>query len=452
MAKSDMKKGLAKIKRCVGRLTPEFLLLGYHFMLAVVAMVVYRRPSKELIVIGVTGTKGKTSTASFIHDALTAAGETVGLLSTAEVRIGREVHANKRHMTLPGRGYVQKQLRKMVDAGCQYAVIETPSEGIRQFRVLGVWYDSLVFTNLSPEHLVTHKTFDKYRQAKGRLFKQQARSPQKLLNGEPVKRYIILNADDGNVDYFQKIADVSLNEQLLVGFGAKAAVVITAEEGSDSNTFTLEGDRYTVPLPGVITIRNAVPAILLAKRYCNTSSEQLNQAFTTATLPGRLERIDAKQSFQVFCDYAHEPLSIESVCEALQHYVSPDGGRLIIVVGAVGAGRWRYNAVEIGEVAGRCAAVTVVTDVDPFFDDPEEIARAVVSGIRKNNAAEWYLELDRRKAIQKAFTLARKGDVVIVTGKGAEVTMEVKGESLPWDERAIIKEELYTVCQSASGA
>ena len=442
MTKSALQKQLAGVKRVIVRLTPEFLLLGYHFIFAVIAMVVYRQPSKDLVIIGVTGTKGKTSTASFIHTALSAAGEKVGLLSTAEVRIGEGVSVNKRHMTLPGRGYVQQQLRKMVDAGCRYAVIETPSEGLRQFRVFGVWYDSLVYTNLSPEHLVTHKTFERYRHAKGRLFRQQARSPQKTLGGTAVKRYVILNADDNNVEYFQKIAAMPLNEEVLVGFSTKAAINIHAEEGSADNAFLLEGDRYTVPLPGTITIRNAVPAILLAKRYCSTSPKQLNQAFATATLPGRLERIEVGQPFQVFCDYAHEPLSIESVCEALRQYVSADGGRLIMVVGAVGASRWRYNADAIGEVAGRCADISVITDTDPFFDDPEEIAAAVVAGMRKNNDAEWYVELDRRKAMQKAFTLARAGDVVIVTGKGAEVTMEVNGESVPWDERKIIREVL----------
>ncbi len=442
MRESDIKKVLARAKRFIARLLPEFLLLGYHYIFAIAALLWYQHPSKKIIVIGITGTKGKTSTASFIHATLSASGETVGLLSTAEVRIGSEVSINKKHMTLPGRGYVQKQLKKMVDAGCRYAIIETPSEGIRQFRVLGVWYDSLVFTNLSPEHLVTHKTFERYRHAKGLLFKQQSRSPQKKLNNVPVKRYIILNVDDGNVDYFQKLSAVSNNKHMLVGFSTKATVPITAEETSEANTFTLEGDRYAVPLPGMITVRNATPAILLAKRYGAVSPAHINQALASTTIPGRLEEIHAGQPFRVFCDYAHEPLSIESVCVALKQQASPNQGRIILVVGAVGASRWKYNAVEIGEVAGQYADITVITEVDPFFDDPEEIACAVVSGIQKHPEAEWYVEIDRRKAIRKALKIAQTGDIVIVAGKGAEVTMEVCGESVPWDERAIIREEL----------
>lgn len=445
MKEYNSKKVLIQTKRLITRLLPEFLLLGYHYLFASIALLWYRHPSKEIIVIGITGTKGKTSTASFMHATLSAGGEKVGLLSTAEVRIGREVATNKRHMTLPGRGYVQKQLRKMVDAGCRYAIIETPSEGIRQFRVLGVQYDSLVFTNLSPEHLVTHKTFDRYRHAKGRLFTQQARSPQKKINEKLIKRYIILNADDNNVDYFQKLATTPENEHILIGLSTKATTPITIEETPESNTFTLEGDRYTVPLPGLITVRNAVPAILLAKRYANTSPEHINQALATETIPGRLEEIPTEQSFKVFCDYAHEPLSIESVCTALKQQIHTEQGRLILVVGAVGASRWKHNAVEIGEAAGQCANVTIITEVDPFFDDPEEIAHAVVSGIRKHPKAEWYLEMDRRKAIQKALNMAQEGDIVIITGKGAEVTMEVRGESVPWDERAIIQEELQRI-------
>ena len=430
---------LKEVKHCIAKLLPEFVLLGYHYMFAVAALIWYQHPSRKIIVIGITGTKGKTSTASFMHATLSAEGEKVGLLSTAEVRIGREMSVNKRHMTLPGRGYVQKQLKKMVDAGCRYAIIETPSEGIRQFRILGVWYDSLVFTNLSPEHLVTHKTFERYRHTKGLLFKQQAQSPQKKLGDAPVTRYIILNADDENVDYFQKLSDTRNNKHILTGFSAKAAVPITAKEGDNVNTFTLEGDHYTVPLPGTITIQNAVPAILLAKRYSNISPKRINQALLKAVVPGRLEEIHAGQPFQVFCDYAHEPLSIRSVCDALENQGK---GRIILVVGAVGASRWKYNAVEIGEVAGQHADITIITEVDPFFDDPEEIANAVVSGIKKHPKAEWYVEIDRRKAIRKACKMAQTGDTVIITGKGAEVTMEVQGESIPWDERAIIREEL----------
>lgn len=442
--RNNLRFGLVRVKKHVRHLTPEWAVLLYHFFLAVVAWLLYLRPSRELVVIGVTGTKGKTSTALFIHAALTVAGEKVGLFSTVETRIGEKVYPNTEHMTMRGRGYVQKYLRRMVDAGCGYAVIETPSEGIRQFRVLGVHFDSLVFTNLSSEHLVTHGTFERYRDTKGKLFRNHARSPRKLLKGKPVKRFVCINGDDAHAGYFNDLSDSALTERLLFGTGADAAVRVRVEEGSEMNTFSLEGEHYAVPFPGLITVRNAVPAILLARRYTGVSPEKINRALASVTLPGRLERIEAGQLFSVFCDYAHEPLSIASVYEALKGYVKP-GGRVIMVVGAVGASRWKYNAREIGETAAAHADVTVVTDVDPFSDDPREILDAVVAGVKQHAGVEWYAELDRRKAIRRALSMTRESDVVIITGKGAEVTMEVQEGPVPWDERAIIREEIQRV-------
>ena len=143
----------------------------------------------------------------------------------------------------------------------------------------------------------------------------------------------------------------------------------------------------------------------------------------------------------MFCDYAHEPLSVRSVCKALRIHAGPSG-RVIVVVGAVGASRWRYNAEDIGEAAARCADITIITDVDPFFDDPHEIMDAVAAGAKKVSGSRWHIQPDRRAAIAEAIDMAEKDDVVIITGKGAEVTMEVRGQSMPWDERAIIREVL----------
>ncbi len=440
-----------KVKGGVVRYIPEFLMLTYHFIIAVVAFIVYRHPSRHIIVIGVTGTKGKTTTALFLHAVLSASGCKTGLLSTVETRIGNEVYPNTMHMTMPGRGFVQRQLRNMLDAGCVYAVIETPSEGIRQFRDLGVHYDSLVFTNLAAEHLVTHKTFERYRAVKGRLFRRHAQMYQKVIHGKPIPRFVLLNADDRYMEYFRNCASSSRSEQILFGFGPNASVraCIDEESGRDENVFFLEGDRYTVSLPGSITVRNVTPAILLAKRYCDTSSEVIQQALSSIVLPGRLECIDEGQPFKVFCDYAHEPLSIASVYNALSGYAGKNGA-VIMVVGAVGASRWKYNARQIGETTTAYADRTIITDVDPFFDDPKIIIDAVVAGAKKNEKARWEVEPDRRKAIYKSIAMARGGDVVIITGKGAELTMEVRGESLPWDERRIIREEIQKVMRERS--
>ena len=432
------------VKNTVTHYMPEWLLLTYHWLLAVIALAAYRHPSRHLVVIGITGTKGKTTTALFMHAVLSAAGEKVGLLSTVSVKIGDETRANVTHMTMPGRGFVQKQLRRMVDAGCTYAVVEAPSEGILQFRDLGVRYDSVVMTNLATEHLITHRTFERYRDTKCRLFRRHARGSPKKIDGEEVRRFVLLNADDAHMEYFLRRSVSPVSEQILFGLGSGATERAFIENGVKMNSFFLKNERYVVQFPGSMTVRNVLPAILLAKRYCNASAQTINGAFSSIILPGRMESIEEGQPFRVFCDYAHEPLSIASVYDALKDYAGP-GGKVIMVVGAVGGGRWKYNARQIGETATAYAQVTVITDVDPFFDDPRTIINAVAEGAGKNKKAKWYVEPDRRDAIYRAVSLARGGDVVIITGKGAEMTMEVRGESLPWDERGIIRETIRTV-------
>ena len=218
---------------------------------------------------------------------------------------------------------------------------------------------------------------------------------------------------------------------------ARASVTETAEGCS----FSLGGEQYIAPLPGEITVRNMLPAILLAKHYRNASAEVTQRALNSVVLPGRLERIDEGQPFNVFCDYAHEPLSMVGAYDALKGYAT-NGGRVIMVTGAVGASRWRYNAEEIGEVVGARADLTIITDIDPFFDNPLEIIEAVATGVKKHTGAKMHIESDRRKAIYDAISMAEDNDVVIITGKGAEFTMEVRGKSLPWDERKVIREEI----------
>ena len=427
------------IPQALRRLTPDWCVQIYHFFFAVLALVLYRHPSRVLRVIGVTGTKGKTSTALFLHAALTAAGEKTGLLSTVAVHIGEEVYPNTLHLTTPGRGYVQKKLREMVDAGCSFAVLEISSEGIRQFRDLGVWYDSVVFTNLSPEHLVTHKTFERYRAEKGKLFHRHATQRVKYIDGVAVPRFSVLSADSPHTPYFEEKSRSPHSEIVTVGISDTADLQATDLQSTTSpTTFRFMEHSYTLPFVGALTVQNALPALFLSKQYTSVADAALVGAFSSITLPGRMEPIDEGQDFRVFCDYAHEPLSIQSVSQAIR-----EEGRVLLLVGGVGGGRWRYNAEEIGERAACFADVVVVTDVDPFFDDPVEIMRAVVQGAKQHAATtEIYEELDRKDAIALILSKASRGDTVVITGKGAELTMEVQGVSVPWDERAIIREAL----------
>lgn len=426
---------MQKLKTLIKRFTPKFFLLFYHFAINLVAIIIYRHPSRKLIVIGVTGTKGKTSTSILLHTALKSFGIKAGLLSTAEIRIGDKNITNSMHMTLKGRGYAQRMLREMVDAGCEYAVVETPSEGIAQFRSFGIKYDAVVFTNLSPEHLVTHKTFERYMKTKGRLFKAHAMFKPKKLNGKRIKKLALINANDKEFEYFENLVNANDTKLLRFGFGDGASETFEILEEGNVTKFRADGKEYITRYPGRFYLRNLLPAVLILREYLNAKPETFLSEVLKESIPGRIEEIKEGQNFKVIVDYAHEPLSIRSILEIFK---TPNG-KVISVVGAVGASRWKYNAEEIGKAAKENSEIVIITDIDPFKDDPNEIIEAVFSGSLKVKGGEVYKILDRREGIKKAFSLAQAGDVVVITGKGAEVTMEVKSGSIPWDEREIIR-------------
>ena len=434
-----------KILQLIRKITPTFVLRIYHFIIAFVSIIKYGNASKSMIVIGVTGTKGKSTTSLYLYKALSSCGAKVGLLSTVEHRIGDKLITNKKHMTMQGRGFVHKMLRKMKDAGCKYVVIETPSEGIYQYRNLGVQYDSLIFTNLSPEHLVTHKTYERYRAVKASLFSDHALAKVKRINGKAVKRFVIVNSDDPESEYFLNKAISKNSIPILIGINKIATHPFKLKESKWGVRFSFDDYTFSLIQPGVISARNAAPAIFLAKEYCNAESVVIDKSLSKFSIPGRMQEVNEGQDFKVFCDYAHEPLSIKSVYKALEGYRYNKNNKVIMIVGGVGDGRWKYNALDIGRVSGKYADITIITDVDPFFDDPKEIANEVLKGVVENKAAKYHIELNRRLAIRYAFENAVKGDVVIVTGKGSETTTISNGETLNWSDVSVIKKELNKI-------
>src|SRR3989344_4635329 len=201
------------LKSKIKKLIPERFISFYHLALAASAAFYYGWPSKKMIVIGITGTKGKTSAANFIWSVLTAGGRKTGLIGTANIRIGEIEMLNKYHMTMPGRFILQKLLRQMTDVGCEFAIVETTSEGIKQWRHFGIFYDIAVFTNLTPEHLEAHgNSFERYREAKGRMFKALKNGERKIIGGKEIKKIIIVNYDDPHKEYFLNLlADKKIN-------------------------------------------------------------------------------------------------------------------------------------------------------------------------------------------------------------------------------------------------
>ena len=429
-------------KSFLRRIAPLWCVRLYHYGYAVHALWKYDNPSKEMIIIGITGTKGKTSTAIITHTILQACGINCGLLSTAEIRIGSNVQPNTKHMTMPGKGWVQEQLRKMADGGCELAIVETTSEGIHQYRHLGVQYDILIYTNLSPEHLHTHKTFDNYKATKGLLFKKFSSLSVKEVDDKPFKKSAYFNADDEHYEYFYNLTKGDIDRTL---FGVGSRAYIKAKEivtHGDVTTFKVGKETYTIPLVGVFNVKNTIPAILIAMRLKRVKANMINDGLKHLMLPGRMEKIDEGQPFAVYVDYAHEPLSIRNALQTARTKTK-QGGRVIAVTGAVGGGRYLHNAHEIGCVTQAFADDIIITDIDPFDDDPKQIALMVVEGVSVITENQtMFVELDRVKAIRMAMRMAKEADCVMVMGKGAEVTMITKDGVQPFDEREVVREAI----------
>ncbi len=423
-------------------LAPRSLIDLYHFVLAHVSAFYYRYPSEHLTVIGVTGTNGKTTTSYLLAKALEADGAKVGLSSTAVLKIGEKEWINRTKMTMPGRFFLQKMLRDMVKAGCKYAVIETSSQGLVQHRHLGIWYDVAVFTNLAPEHIEAHGGFENYKKAKGFLFSHVATRRAKVVQGESVPSFFVLNADSPHADYYANqgpgVKSLWYGRSVAKGYHAEHAT--TALDGSD---FMINGTSIHLRLPGLYNIENALAAVLTAKEL-GVSEEKAWQAVSeVAFVPGRFERVDLGQPWEVIVDYAPEPESLKQLYGLLQ---TAPSGRLIHVLGSCGGGRDVARRPVLGRMAGEAADIVVVTNEDPYDDDPREIMEMIAQGaeeVGKRRENDLFLVEDRAEAIRFAMKQAQAGDRVLMTGKGAERWIcEANGKKRPWNEREVAEQAI----------
>ncbi len=250
------------IKSKIRKLVPEKFISLYHFCLAAAAGFYYGFPSKKMIVIGVTGTKGKTSAANFIWSILDAAGYSTGLLGTANIRIGDIELSNKYHMTMPGRFILQGLLKKMASAGCKYCVVEKTSEGIKQWRHQGIYYDIAVFTNLSPEHLQAHGgSFENYKIAKGKMFAALTAGKHKIIDGKKIEKIIIANCDSPHAEYYLSFrADKKLTFGLSEGVDFRAREIKNTSNGL---SFLVGANSYSINILGDFNVYNALPAIVI---------------------------------------------------------------------------------------------------------------------------------------------------------------------------------------------
>jgi UDP-N-acetylmuramoyl-L-alanyl-D-glutamate--2,6-diaminopimelate ligase len=441
-----MLKQLKKFVRdCIKAAGGEGLILGYHKLLAYVAANLFGNPSKKMYVVAVTGTKGKTSTLNFLWHVLTAGGYKVGLVSTANIKIGDKEIKNWYHMTMPGRFLLQRFLYQMLKARCDIVLVEATSEGIKMNRHVGLYYDVAVLTNLFPEHLKSHNnSFEEYKAAKGVLFKNLMKLPKKRWNGMDVEKIIMVNGDDKNADYF---LDFPADKKFSFGEGKTSVGVdykfTNTVEGQFNTKFNLEEENYELALPGKFNIYNAMPAILLAK-HLQIESDKIREGLKNCTIiPGRMERIEEGQKFTCVVDYAHEAVSMENALNALIPLKKSDDNKIIVVFGGDGGGR--EPRTEMVRIISKLANVGIITLSDPFDTDPQEInnflmSKAVEFGMEQDRNI--FETIDRRVAIRKAISLASEGDVILFACKGAEQTIEFKDKSVPWDDRDEVRKAL----------
>ena len=421
-----MEKVLRTAEKIIPKKLYRFFQPYYHLLLAVVGTAIYRRPSRHIYVIGITGTKGKSSTTEFVNSVLEADGKKTAILSTIRFKVGDTTRPNKYKMTMPGRFFTQKFLRDAVDAGCDYAIIEMTSEGARFYRHKGIEMDALIFTNLSPEHIESHGSFAKYKEAKLRLVRQLEKSKKPT-------RISIANTDTKHgfsflVSTVEKNRNYSLSDVKII------------QESHNSSTILYKDTEITVPLPGRFNIANALASLKLAEELAISLETAKRGIENLKQIRGRVEKVECGQSFTVIVDYAHTDDSLRKLYDTFK------SSRTIAVLGGTGGGRDAWKRPVLGNIADEYCNEIIVTDEDPYDEDPMKIINEVAKGVTKHTPT---CILDRREAIRHAFTLARDGDTVLITGKGTDpYIMGPHGTKIPWDDAQVAREELEKMFRS----
>ncbi len=411
----------------------------YHWFLAKLSALIYFYPSNKMIVIGVTGTTGKSSSCYFMSQILESAGFKVGMSTTTLFKIDKKEWLNDKKMTMIGKFQLQKLLKKMTKNKCEIAIVETTSEGIKQFRHLGINYDILVFTNLYPEHIESHGNFENYKKAKGRLFDYLHSCKKKKLSKifhkeiekleikklREFKKTIIANLDDEYAKYF-------------LNFWSEKKITYGINSNADIKLNNLK-----IKLLGNYNQYNVLAGVAVAK-VLNIPENKIKFAVENLKpLPGRLEFVKNNLGIKILIDYAFEPKAIEQLYNTIKNI---SHNKIIHVLGSAGGGRDKSRRSTLGKLASENADIIIVTNEDPYDEDPQEIIDQVAEPISENKL---YKILDRREAIKKALELAteliqeQQQPLILITGKGAEQKMCLAhGKMIDWDDREVVREEL----------
>ena len=397
----------------------RLLLAPYHYAWAVLSALWYGFPAKKLTVIGVTGTKGKSSVTEMIYAILTKAGYKTALTGTIHFVIGDDSRQNLYKMTLPGRGFIQKFLAEAVAKKCTYAVVEISSEAALQYRHLCLDLDALVFTNLQKEHIESHGSIENY-------FRAKLSIGESLVASTKRPRIIVANHDDVRGKSF-----LSLNVERVVPFSFSDAIGAHVSEHDVS--FVYHGILFSIPQPGDFSVMNALASIKTAEalgvplEVCAEALRELSH------IRGRAERIDAGQDFIAIVDYAHTPDSLRALYSAFKNH------RKIAVLGNTGGGRDTWKRPEMGRIADEMCEKVILTNEDPYDEDPKKIVDEMARGMKR----EPEIIIDRHEAIRTALRAARPDDAVLISGKGTDpFIMGPKGSKESWSDAEVVREEL----------
>jgi UDP-N-acetylmuramoyl-L-alanyl-D-glutamate--2,6-diaminopimelate ligase len=409
------------MKSLLKKIIPQPLLSAYHWCAAYWGAVLYRWPTQNLFVIGVTGTKGKSTTTELIAAILKEAGYKVAVASTIRFAIGEQSEPNLFKMTMPGRTFLQSFFSAAVQKGATHAVVEMTSEGAKQFRHKGIILDALVFTNLQPEHIESHGSFEKYAEAKLSLAKHLEESPKR-------PRYMVANADD---KYGKAFLSITVEHKL--PFSLTDAEPYSTNEKAVRFVWK-RGELFTVPLPGLFNLRNVLAAITLTEAMGIPQNKIKKALENIGQIAGRAERVERGQPFTVVVDYAHTPDSLRALYETYENK------RIIAVLGSTGGGRDTWKRPDMGGIAELYADMAILTNEDPYDEDPKKIIEHIAKGFKKKKP---HVIFDRRKAIREALREAKEGDAVLITGKGTDpYIMGPKGSKEVWSDRKVAEEEL----------
>lgn len=398
-----------------------------RYALAMLSAAFFGYPADTLRVIGITGTKGKTTTTYMVKSILEDTGYKVGLIGTIEAIIGDKVIPASN--TTPESYVIQKYFREMLDAGCDCCVMEVSSQGLMMHRVAGFLFELGVFTNIEPDHIGPneHASFEEYMECKGMLFHQCKTG---IVNMDDKHVQDVLNGHTCTVESygFSERADIRAENVQLI-----------KKPGYLGMAYTVKGlvnCEVEIDVPGKFSVYNSLASIAICRHF-KVTEENMKKALKEAKTKGRIEMIKVSDDFTLMIDYAHNAMSLKSLLSTLKEY---EPGRLICLFGC-GGNRSKLRRYEMGEVSGNLADLTIITSDNPRFEEPQAIIDDIKTGMEKTNGE--YIEIaDRKEAIRYAIEHGKTGDVIVLAGKGHEDYQEIKGKKYPMDERVLILEVL----------